>query len=109
MLTILTNQREVTFYMRRLMFFYWLASEHDIGFYGTLLFILVRLLLAVFIILLLTFIVRYKNKISDIRMDADVSQNSNDLMQILNERLAKGEVTIEEYQRLKTEILNNNM
>lgn len=81
------------------MYLKWLLSGNDIGIPGVLLLIFVRLLIAAVIILFVIFIVRYN-------MHRSTEQHSNEMLQVLNERLVRGELTIEEYQRLKMEILN---
>lgn len=92
--------------MRRFMYFNWLMSRNGIGLSGALIFTFARLLIAVIIILFFAFIFKNRSKIGFTHMDSNIPQHSNNLLQLLNERLVKGEITIEEYQRLKTEILN---
>ncbi|MGE5662224.1 MAG: hypothetical protein ACM3X1_08255 [Ignavibacteriales bacterium] len=92
--------------MRRLMYFNWLMSANGIGIGGILTFLFFRFLLVVFIILILASIFRHRSKTGCVQMGIDIPSHSDDLIHLLNERLIKGEITMEEYQRLKSEIMN---
>lgn len=87
------------------MFFNWLMSGSGFGVSEMLSLMLARLIVAVVIIFVLVFLFKSRSKIGYTHMDDNIPQHSNDLLSLLNERLVKGEITIEEYQKLKMEIL----
>lgn len=86
-------------------YYYWFPS--GTGIWGIVSFSLIRLLLAAIIIVTvisLTKLIRRGSKMHTIHDNVESSPHFNSSLQILNDRLAKSEITIEEYHRLKTEI-----
>lgn len=78
-----------------------------VGIWETLLFILMRLFLAALIIIAVIFIARLVkrgSKTLDMHGSDNLAPHFNTSLQLLNDRLAKGEITVDEYQRIKAEI-----
>lgn len=67
-------------------------------------FSLIRLFIALIIVTLIISFVKVVRGRSNIHYIQDTSLNFSSALQVLNDRLAKGEITIEEHNRLKKEI-----